>query len=296
MEELAVRFTKVSKHFKLERKLNQNPIFGINTNKKNFFIALKNISFKVNKGEIVGIVGLNGSGKSTLSNLIATVSKPSSGKIEYNGTVSLLAINAGLKPTLTGYENIYLKCLFHGINKKNIDLLVKKIIRFSELGKFIHQPIKNYSSGMKAKLGFSVAIHMDPTILIIDEALAVGDQTFYQKCLDQILLFKEEGKTIFFVSHSIIQVKQLCTSVIWLDQGELKDIGPTKEVCENYEAFIYNINQLSNKEKAKYQAEMLKKRMIISSRKQKKKILIKWHTWLSFSIFILLILFSSYFM
>src|SRR5699024_5705047 len=161
--------------------------------KEKKFYALNDISFTVNEGDSVGIIGLNGSGKSTLTDLLAEVTQPSSGTIDINGTVSLIAIGAGLEQELTGVENIRLKCLMHGLNDEKIDEIFDDIVEFSELGEFIHQPIRTYSSGMKSRLGFAIAVQMDPDILIVDEALAVGDKTFSQKGEVKIKEFQEQG-------------------------------------------------------------------------------------------------------
>ncbi|WP_099224793.1 ABC transporter ATP-binding protein [Listeria costaricensis] len=219
------------------------------------FLALQDVSFQVKKGETVGLIGLNGSGKSTLSNVLAGIVPPTSGEVKIKGEVSLLAIGAGLKPTLSGVENIRMKCLMLGYSTKEINRMIPEIIEFAGLQSFIHQPIKRYSSGMKARLGFAIAIQIDPDILIIDEALSVGDTTFHKKCTDKIKEFQALGKTIFFVSHAMSQVQNLCDRIIWLHYGEVRLDGPADEVGLAYSKFVHQFNKLSEEEKKTYQAD-----------------------------------------
>src|SRR5699024_3663995 len=214
-----VKVENVSKVYDLNRsrisKLISLFTFGYLYKGKPFY-ALKDVNFEVQAGDSVGIIGLNGSGKSTLSDMLAEVNQPTSGTIDIRGRSSLIAVNAGLNQELNGYENIKMKCVMHGLTEKQIDERFDDIIEFSELGDFLEQPIKNYSSGMKSKLGFAIAIHTDPDVLIVDEALSVGDETFVDKCFAKIQEFQKQGKTIFFVSHSTGQVSKWCNKAVWI--------------------------------------------------------------------------------
>ena len=221
------------------------------------FYALRDINFEVNAGDTVGILGLNGSGKTTLSDLIAEATVPSKGKININGRVSLIAISAGLNAELTGEENIRIKCLMHGLTEKQISERYDDILKFSELGEFIKQPIKNYSSGMKSRLGFAIAIHTDPDILVVDEALSVGDETFANKCIDRMRDFQEQGKTIFFVSHATGQIRQFCNKAVWVQYGEMKQFGDMKDVVKSYAEFVNQYKNLTKDEQIEYKDKMV---------------------------------------
>lgn len=221
------------------------------------FYALRDINFEVNAGDTVGILGLNGSGKTTLSDLIAEATVPTKGKVYINGKVSLIAISAGLNQELTGEENIRIKCLMHGLTEKQIAERYDDILQFSELGEFIKQPIKNYSSGMKSRLGFAIAIHTDPDILIVDEALSVGDETFANKCIDRMRDFQEQGKTIFFVSHATGQIKQFCNKAVWVQYGEMKEFGEMESVVKNYAEFVNQYKNLTRDEQIEYKDKMV---------------------------------------
>ena len=222
------------------------------------FYALKDISFKVEKGKSVGLIGVNGAGKSTLSNILAGVSIPTNGEIEINGEPAIIAIGSGLNNFLTGIENIEIKALMMGFDKERIEEIKHNVIEFAEIGEFINQPIRTYSSGMRSRLGFAISIHIDPDIIIIDEALSVGDPTFTKKCLDKMNEFKERGKTIFFVSHSIGQVREFCDEAIWLEYGMIKEYGSTEEILPKYQEYLNMINKMSNEEKKAFKLKVLK--------------------------------------
>ena len=200
------------------------------------FVALKNISFQVYEGECFGIIGKNGAGKSTILSLILGVIKPDKGRIYVKKRVSaLLELGAGFHPDLTGRENIILNGVLLGMRKKKVLQQMEKIIEFSELRNFIDQPIRTYSLGMIARLGFSVAAHLEPEILLIDEVLAVGDIGFQKKCINKILSFKQNGVTIVFVSHNMQDIKNLCDRVMWIEDHSIKMIGSPDEVIKAYE-------------------------------------------------------------
>ncbi|WJX00643.1 teichoic acids export ABC transporter ATP-binding subunit TagH [Priestia aryabhattai] len=253
-----VKFQQVTKKYKMYNKqIEKVKDLFWNRGKGEYHYALNNISFTVDKGEIVGVIGLNGSGKSTLSNLIAGVTMPNEGTVDIKGSASLIAIGAGLNNKLTGLENIELKGLMMGLTKKQIQEITPKVIEFADIGKFINQPVKTYSSGMKSRLGFAISVNIDPDILVIDEALSVGDQTFTNKCLEKMNEFKENGKTIFFISHSLSQVKSFCTKALWIHYGHVKEYGDINEVADQYGQFLKEYNKMSKEEREQFREKQL---------------------------------------
>ena len=204
-------------------------------NKSEEFTALKNINLKIKKGETVGLIGVNGSGKSTLLKLMTKIIYPTSGKIITHGKLtSLLELGAGFHQDFTGRENIYFNASIFGLTKKEIDQRLDEIIEFSELGEFIDNPVRTYSSGMYMRLAFSIAINVDAEILLIDEILAVGDQHFQEKCFKKLEELKNSDKTIVIVSHSLDQIEKLCNRAIWIYDGEVYMDASPKEVIPKY--------------------------------------------------------------
>jgi lipopolysaccharide transport system ATP-binding protein len=244
--ETAIQLSNVVKEFKLYKATSIgiksfliNFKYHLQLLKKNRITVLKNINLEIRKGETVGILGKNGSGKSTLLSIIAGTIKPNKGKVIVNGTVfPLLELGAGFHPELTGVENIILNGLFLGLRKKEILSKLEAIIDFSELGDFVFQPIKTYSSGMISRLAFSLAANVDPDILIIDEILAVGDAKFQEKCKNKMLEFKEKKATILLVSHSESDIKSLCNRLIILNNGSIAYDGDTIPGLEFYRKLL----------------------------------------------------------
>lgn len=203
--------------------------------KKECFLALKNVTFNVEKGDVVGLIGSNGAGKSTLLKVVSGVMKPTTGKVEVDGVISpMIELGAGFDLNLTARENIYLNGAILGYSKKFLDSKFDEIVEFSELKDFLDVPVKNFSSGMTAKLAFSIATIVDPEILIVDEILSVGDIRFQEKSKNKMLDMIKGGTTVLYVSHSIQSIKDLCNKVIWLDHGEIVKMGDTKEICDEY--------------------------------------------------------------
>src|SRR5947209_14605973 len=201
------------------------------------FEAVKDVSFEVQEGEMVGLVGRNGSGKSTLLKIVAGIYKPTQGRVRTNGTIApLIELGAGFHGELTGRENVMMNGLLRGYSKREMKEREASIIDFAEIGDFIDAPVKQYSSGMYMRLAFAVATEVDPDILVIDEILAVGDMMFQQKCFERLRRFRESGKTILFVTHSMSDVQEHCDRAILLDKGQLVADGPPQEIVQRYEA------------------------------------------------------------
>lgn len=199
------------------------------------FWALSNININIKKGEVVGLIGSNGAGKSTLLKLVSGVMKPTKGTIETKGKISpMIELGAGFDQDLTARENIYLNGAILGYSEEFINEKFNEIVEFAELQDFLEVPIKNFSSGMTAKLAFSIATIVDPEILIVDEILSVGDIKFQEKSKNKMLEMIKGGTTVLFVSHSLEQIKELCSKVVWLEHGKIIEIGNTKEICDKY--------------------------------------------------------------
>jgi ABC-type polysaccharide/polyol phosphate transport system ATPase subunit len=243
--ETVIKFENVSKQFsKLSHKTFKEFLPALIRGEKTSenFTALNDISFEIKKGETVGIIGPNGSGKSTILKLIAGVMWPTSGTVHVKGKISpLIELGAGMHPELTGTENIYLNGAILGLSQKEIKEKYKSIVDFAELWEFIDQPVKHYSSGMYIRLAFAVAIHVHPEILIIDEILAVGDQSFQKKCFARMEEFKKSKDiTIIFVSHGLAQVENFCTRAIYLNNHQIQYNGNTKIANQKYLADLEN--------------------------------------------------------
>lgn len=203
--------------------------------KKDYFWALKDIDFRINKGDVVGIIGANGAGKSTLLKVVSGVYKPTTGTVEVNGKISpMIELGAGFDGELTARENIYLNGAILGYSKEFLEQKFDEIVEFSELKDFLDVPVKNFSSGMVAKLAFSISTIVDPEVLIVDDILSVGDIKFQEKSKNKMMSMIEGGTTVLYVSHSIDSIKELCSKVIWLDHGKIIKMGNAKEICDEY--------------------------------------------------------------
>ena len=256
MENIAIEFKHVSKIYTLRAKGKKNTRF----------YALQDLNFKIPTGEVVGILGTNGSGKSTMSVMLAGIAQCDEGEMVVNGEQALIAIQTGLNQQLTGYENIKLKGAMLGLPKKRIEEIIEGVMEFSEIGDFLYQPVKKYSSGMKSRLGFSINLCLDPDILIVDEALSVGDKGFAQKCLDRMTELKLQGKTIVFISHSLPQVREFCDTAMWIEGGKLLEYGELDEVCNHYAEYVDFINSLTQKEKKALLDDKFKKRTLTNGK------------------------------
>ena len=233
-----IEFDRVSKSFTQtgEAKLLRAHLRDLwRGNRKDVFHALQNVSFTVDHGESMAVVGRNGAGKSTLLSLVAGLCPPSAGRVTVNGRVAaLLQLGSGFHSDLTGLENIRLNAALLGLSRQRTKEVLDSIVEFAEIGAFLNEPIRTYSTGMVLRLGFAVAIHVDPDILIVDEVLAVGDQQFQNKCRDKVMEHKKAGKTLLFVSHDTELIRRFCERALWLDHGEVMMTGRAENVLEAY--------------------------------------------------------------
>ena len=243
-EEPILRAENISKCYEMYNKPSHRLWQTLTRGKKKFykeFWALNGISFSIKRGECVGIIGRNGSGKSTLLQIIAGTLSPTTGDIEFNGKVAaLLELGSGFNPEFTGRENIYMNGSVLGLSKKEINEKFNDITEFADIGDFIDQPVKTYSSGMTVRLAFAVQAQLDPDILIVDEALAVGDAAFQMKCISRMRNLMDSGVTVLFVSHSVQAVRSFCNWTIWLDRGEIRMKGKTSEVTSRYMEYLFS--------------------------------------------------------
>jgi ABC-type polysaccharide/polyol phosphate transport system ATPase subunit len=236
----AVRFVNVSKRFQLNRQKQRTFVDLLlrlvgRGEEREYFWPLQDVSFEIPAGAVVGLIGENGAGKSTLLKLISRILQPTSGIVEIAGRVSaLLELGAGFHPELTGRDNIHLHGSLLGLSQQQITAIVEPIVRFADLGSFIDTPVKHYSSGMYARLGFAIAVHVEPDILLVDEVLAVGDEAFQRRCLDAIEMMRSRGVTILLVSHSLSLVMDLCDRCIWLNDGSVRSQGRPQDVVRAY--------------------------------------------------------------
>jgi len=233
-----VRVSHLSKRFRLFHERNQSlkqSLLRFSRSRYEDFWALRNLSFDVYEGETFGIIGHNGSGKSTLLKCLTKILQPDEGTVSVNGSISaLLELGAGFHPELSGKENVYLNAAILGVSRRQVDERFDEIVEFSGLEQFIDTPVKNYSSGMFVRLGFAVAVNVDPDVLIIDEVLAVGDADFQAKCGDKIADFRDRGKTIVLVTHGMSDVVRLCRRAAWIDHGNLRMIGAPQDITDAY--------------------------------------------------------------
>ncbi|MDR6971586.1 ABC transporter ATP-binding protein [Leifsonia shinshuensis] len=238
MSEIAVSVEHVSKKFRLYHERNQSIKSAIMRGRISLhedFQALKDVSFDVPAGSTFGLIGSNGSGKSTLLKCLAKIYYPEQGRITMNGRMAaLLEVGSGFHQELSGRENVFLNGSILGMSRKEITRKFDEIVEFSGVSEFIDQPVKNYSTGMYVRLGFAIAINVDPDILVVDEVLAVGDAEFQEKCRQKFAEFKAVGKTVILVSHSMDQVQDMCDSVAWLNHGELLAVGDAESTVEAY--------------------------------------------------------------
>lgn len=253
--DLAIYCHNLSKHYPIFtsswQKLKSLLFKKTSTKQTKVFKALDKISFVLEKGKTLGIIGANGAGKSTLLQLVTGISKADGGIIQVNGRIAaLLELGAGFNAEFTGKENIYINAALLGMSSQEIEQRMQSIIDFSELNDFIDKPVKTYSSGMYVRLAFAIAINVEPDILIVDEALSVGDARFQAKCFERIKTLKKQGVTLLFCSHDIHAIKQFCDQVLWLDHGIVQQYGEPLEVCSNYMAFCFSTTKKNSATKS----------------------------------------------
>ncbi|MCJ7691574.1 MAG: ABC transporter ATP-binding protein [Clostridiaceae bacterium] len=271
LNNIAVDINKVTKRYRIYHEkipsLKNTILSGKRTSYEEF-LALDDVSFSIKHGETFGVIGPNGSGKSTFLKLIANIIQPNSGKVVIDGTVSaLLELGAGFHPDLTGRENIYINSAILGMGKREVDKRFDQIVGFSELEKFIDTPVKNYSSGMYMRLGFSIAINVNPDILLVDEVLAVGDQSFQSKCYKVIYDIMKRGKTVIIVSHDLETISDLCSRVVFLKEGKIIDIGNSIMVVSKYRAYVEELEKKRAGDQQKEERKKIFKTVIESNRK-----------------------------
>ena len=268
----AISITDLSKSYTIGKQKESNlrhalsGVFRRKESSRETFWALKDITFDVKQGEVIGIIGRNGAGKSTLLKILSKITQPTEGKIEINGRVaSLLEVGTGFHPELTGRENIYLNGTLLGMSRREVSDKLEEIVEFSGVRKFIDTPVKHYSSGMYVRLAFSVAAHLEPEILIIDEVLAVGDAEFQKKCLGKMKDVAGEGRTVIFVSHDLAAVRKLCTSGVLLENGKIKNSGGIESTINAYiqsgeQSYLYTPIKIKDNIKVAFQSiELLNK-------------------------------------
>ena len=269
--EISIRVEGLSKNFPVYAKPYHRLMQMVSSRAKKHrwfreFRALSDVNFEIHKGETVGIVGRNGSGKSTLLQIICGTLAPSTGSVEVQGRVAaLLELGAGFNPEFTGRENVFMNGTLLGLTRQEIEGLFDQIVAFADIGEFIEQPVKSYSSGMYVRLAFAVAIHVKPDILIVDEALSVGDEAFQRKCYARIEAIRDAGATVLFVSHSALTVLELCNKAIMLDHGEVMSVGEPKAVVTRYQKMLYAPADKVPAIRASYLAEMAQRGVLQAS-------------------------------
>ena len=259
MDNPIISFKNVSKEYTLYKSDSERfKALFFKSKKAKINKALKDVTFEINAGESVGLIGDNGAGKSTILKHITGVAFPSEGEVFVGGKVAaLLELTAGFSMEMTGRENIYLKGYILGLTDKEIKSIEEKVIDFAELGDYIDQPVRTYSSGMKLRLGFAINVNIEPDVLVIDEALSVGDSSFADNCLQKVDEFKAQGKTIVFVSHAVTQMTEFCDRIVWINQGKLVGIGTPDEIIKPYCGFAREFNGMTNDQRKAVMPDLL---------------------------------------